>query len=723
MDNSITTLGRRLLVDGKQVKFRNERRKFVEFVDAVANEFPEAVSNDGTLNEPFRSLAFLVTIGQRPITSLLILQTLLEADKKLLNGKSIGKKLAEKLEISQALTTKGGNYEDRVGDLISIFVKMGILETAFSRKAGYPKEEGFRIRKSVRSEMKAFLDCFLFEWDILQRFKSLSFKESFVERFDKRLGYVIKSGTKKRKAFKIGKIMKSLLDPKIGISFEESVDLIEEIEPNLTRGMKTFEIQEMLYSTLRKRDKKAAENYRQSYPKVSSIEMSDGKIETVNYKLVKALIDKEVKLKLTRNTLDSFASTVYNVISKNPKNYKHETAVREYVYALVRSECVYVRSVSNFIKDQLASATSSLEGCRNSLESDEIAPARGLLRQFLEQISLAAIVGFGYLPFKDFRQNVDLISNLLRQEGIKKELQEEFQLNEEALTQFQRIRFLMHERENASKRSLEKMIEEANWLIDLCWRILKSFHLRRKPKPVAAEILDTITPNQVTTGYKDLDDLLNGGIPDTYAIILTSPSCDERDVLIERFLNSGMKGREITLYVTIDAKTAVTLAEKYPSNFYLILCNPEADAIVKNLPNVRKLKGVENLNDIDIALTDVLRNFDSPSKKVRRACVEVVSDALLQHHAVATRIWLTALIPKFKSRGFTTLAVMNPHMHSSQEVQAIVDLFQGEIHVYKKKTEKGLRRFLRIEKLYNQEYSQSELQLKKEKIMKLAPED
>jgi hypothetical protein len=58
-------------------------------------------------------------------------------------------------------------------------------------------------------------------------------------------------------------------------------------------------------------------------------------------------------------------------------------------------------------------------------------------------------------------------------------------------------------------------------------------------------------------------------------------------------------------------------------------------------------------------------------------------------------------------------------MHSSQEVQAILDLFQGEIHVYNKKTEKGLRHFLRIERMYNWRYLEDELPLKKEKIKKM----
>jgi len=74
---------------------------------------------------------------------------------------------------------------------------------------------------------------------------------------------------------------------------------------------------------------------------------------------------------------------------------------------------------------------------------------------------------------------------------------------------------------------------------------------------------------------------------------------------------------------------------------------------------------------------------------------------------------LTSLIPELRSKGFTTLAVMDPGMHSSQDVSAILDLFEGEINIYEKKTRKGLEKFLVIKKMYNRKYSKSELPLQK----------
>jgi tetratricopeptide (TPR) repeat protein/KaiC/GvpD/RAD55 family RecA-like ATPase len=218
----------------------------------------------------------------------------------------------------------------------------------------------------------------------------------------------------------------------------------------------------------------------------------------------------------------------------------------------------------------------------------------------------------------------------------------------------------------------------------------------------------------VCTGYADLDKLLCGGLPPSYEVVLTSPSCDERDVLVKSFLEAGAKNGEVTFYVTIDPSVAKALAETFVSNLQLFVCNPEADAIIKSSPNVYTLKGVENLTDISIALTSAIRRLDASLKGPRRICLGLVSDVLLQHHAVETRRWLTALMTKLKSEDFTTLAVVDPKMHPSEELYAILGLFEGEINIYEKETGKGSERFLKIKKMANQRYLKDELLLKGE---------
>jgi predicted ATPase len=214
------------------------------------------------------------------------------------------------------------------------------------------------------------------------------------------------------------------------------------------------------------------------------------------------------------------------------------------------------------------------------------------------------------------------------------------------------------------------------------------------------------------TGNRDLDQLLGGGIPENYAVALTAPSCDEKGLLIEGFLECGAKKGEVTFYVTINLSVAKSLAKESQSNFYLFLCNPQADALVENTPNTFKLRGVDNLTDISIALTSAMRRQDPKGKAPRRICIDLVSDVLLQHRAVQTRKWLTALIAELKSKGFTILAVLDAEMHPQEELHAILGLFDGEISIYEKEGGRGSAKCLRIKKMIDRTYSDNEVLLK-----------
>jgi hypothetical protein len=55
-------------------------------------------------------------------------------------------------------------------------------------------------------------------------------------------------------------------------------------------------------------------------------------------------------------------------------------------------------------------------------------------------------------------------------------------------------------------------------------------------------------------------------------------------------------------------------------------------------------------------------------------------------------------------------------MHPPEEVQAILGIFEGEIRIVKKETDKGLEKFLRIRKSHNQKYLENEIVVTKEKL-------
>ena len=147
-----------------------------------------------------------------------------------------------------------------------------------------------------------------------------------------------------------------------------------------------------------------------------------------------------------------------------------------------------------------------------------------------------------------------------------------------------------------------------------------------------------------------------------------------------------------------------------------MICNPQADAIIQIMPNVYKLKGVESLTEIDIALTKApqTKPKDNGPKDLchRHHLRRPAPTPRHQHEKMAKR----AFSYYFKSKGFTILAVFNPQLHPPEESQAGRSLFDGEIEITQKETAKGPARILTVRKLVDQRYLEDELTLTKEKL-------
>ena len=216
---------------------------------------------------------------------------------------------------------------------------------------------------------------------------------------------------------------------------------------------------------------------------------------------------------------------------------------------------------------------------------------------------------------------------------------------------------------------------------------------------------------RLSTGYEKLDKLLYGGIPPKFAVALTMPASDEGNQIIKKFVEAGANSNELTFYVSIDPNFATALARRFPSNFCLFVANSQIRILPENAPNVFVLNGVENLTEINIALTKAFRKTEFPRKGPRRICLNIISDVLLAHGPVLTRKWLSELIVALKSEEFTILAVVNPQMHSSEDVNSILGLFDGEISITERETVREFRSFLKIKRMSSQKYLKNEIEL------------
>ena len=81
-----------------------------------------------------------------------------------------------------------------------------------------------------------------------------------------------------------------------------------------------------------------------------------------------------------------------------------------------------------------------------------------------------------------------------------------------------------------------------------------------------------------------------------------------------------------------------------------------------------------------------------------------MSDVLVDYETKATRKWISELITDLVSKGFTMLAIIDPLMHTSEELHSILGLFDGEIELTQTEDPLECRKSVRVKKLRNQDY-------------------
>lgn len=221
----------------------------------------------------------------------------------------------------------------------------------------------------------------------------------------------------------------------------------------------------------------------------------------------------------------------------------------------------------------------------------------------------------------------------------------------------------------------------------------------------------------VPTGIDELDNILYGGIPEGYAVLITSPPLDERYLLMERFLLEGIDRGEVALLLSTRLRGIQSeLAVEKPESFYLVLCSPRSDLVIGDGPNIFKFHGVENLTHLNIALETLFRKIKEKGETLRRVVLDIVSDALLAHEIKVVRSWLKDLLTMFKSTNATVISTLDPGMHSSDVARIVNDVFDGHMDIHDREVEGERTRTMSVRRLYGKKYLKKELVLERDKL-------
>jgi len=229
-----------------------------------------------------------------------------------------------------------------------------------------------------------------------------------------------------------------------------------------------------------------------------------------------------------------------------------------------------------------------------------------------------------------------------------------------------------------------------------------------------AEVVPTSKPT-ISTGYQDLDGTLAGGIPEGYSVVLVSPSYDERDLLLRKIINSAISSGRPAFYISSDIERTQDLLARDQHGFYAF--SPQAARIEPKPPNLYPLPSIDNLSDHTLSLSLAIRDARAKETSSKMVLIlDTLSDVILRHRALTTRRWLADFVGKRKSEGFTIVATLNPLSISKEDMQTVVDLFDGVIEIFEKELKERSRRFVVVKKMYGRKYSESELMLDKDKL-------
>jgi adenylate cyclase len=204
---------------------------------------------------------------------------------------------------------------------------------------------------------------------------------------------------------------------------------------------------------------------------------------------------------------------------------------------------------------------------------------------------------------------------------------------------------------------------------------------------------------KVSTGYGRLDEALHGGFVAGSMVVLNTPAGDEAPILLGNFL----KTEQPSLLICRNQSSAQAIVPNAAEGMTCLVCS---DKPVSPARGIMPGKGIENLTDLNLQINEALSAIQP-----KRLAIDILSDVLLRHKALQTRKWLNELLERLRGRGITTLAVLNPYMHTAEETQALEDVFDASIEVFQRDVEGRQRKSLRIKWAHGVEVSSRELPL------------
>jgi KaiC/GvpD/RAD55 family RecA-like ATPase len=216
--------------------------------------------------------------------------------------------------------------------------------------------------------------------------------------------------------------------------------------------------------------------------------------------------------------------------------------------------------------------------------------------------------------------------------------------------------------------------------------------------------------DRVSTGFTDLDLVMEGGYPKRLAVLVCGPPSDERNLFLDSFIGTGTRRGHSCLYVT-SSQPPENVKRRFggsPANPTIVDCYTNRVEEVSTI--TREGNVIVSPIEMGVVSVAISRAMDKEDGKVKRAVVDILPTYLVFQSVEKIYLDLMEIIDDLRKNGYTVLFSLNPYYIKDEgAISTLEELFDGIIHVERTADESGVRNEikLRVDKMAGQQLSRS----------------
>ncbi len=219
-----------------------------------------------------------------------------------------------------------------------------------------------------------------------------------------------------------------------------------------------------------------------------------------------------------------------------------------------------------------------------------------------------------------------------------------------------------------------------------------------------------IFSHKVSSGLSQLDLMMDGGYPKQSAILICGPPSDERNLILNSFIGTGLSKNHSCLYVT-SAQPPENIKRQFGE---LSRDLTIVDCYTNRVEEVDTIKRSGNVitSPIEMSVVSVAisRGMEKDIENPKRAVVDILPTYLVFQTVEKIYLDLMEIIDDFRKSGYTVLFSLNPYYIKDEgAISTLEELFDGIIHAERTADSSGIKDEIniKIDKMANQRLTRS----------------